>query len=641
MDNNIVYSDFWIGNDEIVWENAKKSNRQEEFVENKTIDERLIRLASYQRAITNFVNILTYKNIKVDYTMDGSENYTDGNSITISSKINSKKDFDVTVGLALHEASHILLSDFDLLKIMWIKIPRDTYELGEKINLKKTDVEKMVKRVWNFIEDKYIDDFIFNTAVGYRGYYQSLYDRYFHNKEIDDILKSDRHRKKSWTSYDFRIINFTNENTDLTALPDLKLIYDLIDHKNISRLSKSDDRFKIAVEVSNIILRNIDVFDFDEEKVKMLVYSGQLSSKEASEINTVIARQRDFIDGRINKSKISAAEHSILSVIKNSGITIQPVKFECNSSKTLKSVNCIVIKKLTKELIFSDTIEMFGYMSDKSPFSNHERSVIDGINMGKRLGKKLQIRNEKNTYKFIRRYSGKIEKRLISQIGAGLENIFFKSFTDKYKNANLHISVDSSGSMAGEKWEKTILSVSAICKAASYVNNLRVTVSFRSTTDSHSSIAHNCNPVILLAYDSAIDKSSKIRNLFPYIIPAGLTPEGLTFQAIKENFIKNKNGEEDCYFLNFSDGEPMFIGNATNGEKINYNKDIAFKHTKKMVDEIRNSGVNVLSYFISDGDDFYNKNDFIKMYGQDAKFINVNNVVDIARTMNELFLKKQ
>ena len=59
--------------------------------------------------------------------------------------------------------------------------------------------------------------------------------------------------------------------------------------------------------------------------------------------------------------------------------------------------------------------------------------------------------------------------------------------------------------------------------------------------------------------------------------------------------IEPASNDKDSYFLNFSDGMPMF-GN----DDIDYHNDTAIDHTKKMVDEIRNRGVKIISYFIGD-----------------------------------------
>ena len=71
-------------------------------------------LVSYQRSISNFIEILTGFNIPVTYATKG-DSKTDGKSVVISSDIN-KNTLDSVVGLALHEASHILLTNFDYVR---------------------------------------------------------------------------------------------------------------------------------------------------------------------------------------------------------------------------------------------------------------------------------------------------------------------------------------------------------------------------------------------------------------------------------------------------------------------------------------------------------------------------------------------
>ncbi len=60
---------------------------------------------------------------------------------------------------------------------------------------------------------------------------------------------------------------------------------------------------------------------------------------------------------------------------------------------------------------------------------------------------------------------------------------------------------------------------------------------------------------------------------------------------------------------------------------------------------MREAGVKVMSYFITDYDvsrvqymSAYAP--FKKMYGEDAVFVNVQNITDVLRTLNKLLLKK-
>jgi hypothetical protein len=217
--------------------------------------------------------------------------------------------------------------------------------------------------------------------------------------------------------------------------------------------------------------------------------------------------------------------------------------------------------------------------------------------------------------------------------------------------------------MSGPKWERTMTAVVAICKAASMIDNVHVTVSFRTTQVSGATQL----PYVVLAYDSNVDKFSKVRTLFPYLSPNGCTPEGLAFSAIMHLFEDITPDEEDRFFLNLSDGEPFYVLTAPEtGLTVQYCDDVGASHTKSQVDKIRRNGVEILSYFIEyDWDrpkkkpeemtpkelEAYKKyqdelkenplrKNFRKMYGKNAQFINVESIVDLARTINGLFIKK-
>ena len=106
--NTKNYSSFWLDND---FDRHTSIFDDEEVVKPKTD---LIALSSYRRAIANFVRIVTEKDIPVTFKASG-DSYTDGKKVVISAKMDDKS-FDPSVGLALHEGSHIVLSDFDWLR---------------------------------------------------------------------------------------------------------------------------------------------------------------------------------------------------------------------------------------------------------------------------------------------------------------------------------------------------------------------------------------------------------------------------------------------------------------------------------------------------------------------------------------------
>ena len=185
--------------------------------------------------------------------------------------------------------------------------------------------------------------------------------------------------------------------------------------------------------------------------------------------------------------------------------------------------------------------------------------------------------------------------------------------------------------MGGRKWRNTQTAVVAIAKAASMISNINVVISYRSTYDNNTSI-----PLIVIAYDSRVDNFSKIKNIFKHLIPHGTTPEGLCYEAIMGEILKSKDNS-DKYLINFSDGMPTF-----ENKEMSYEGDTAIRHTADQVNKMRMGGVSVLSYFISEHSSERMRNssyadDFNRMYGKDARFININEVMDLAKTLNGKF----
>ena len=160
------YSSFWLDNG---WDNNTSIFDEDE--PKKGVD--LVALASYRRAISNFVSIVTGEpDIKVTFNATG-DSYTDGKKVTISSKLDDKL-FDSTVGLALHEGSHIKLSDFDFLKGLENQIPQEYFNRAEALGMERHEVIGKLKNLLNYVEDRRIDYFVFSNSPGYKGYYHSM-----------------------------------------------------------------------------------------------------------------------------------------------------------------------------------------------------------------------------------------------------------------------------------------------------------------------------------------------------------------------------------------------------------------------------------------------------------------------------------
>ena len=77
---------------------------------------------------------------------------------------------------------------------------------------------------------------------------------------------------------------------------------------------------------------------------------------------------------------------------------------------------------------------------------------------------------------------------------------------------------------------------------------------------------------------------------------------------------------------------------------LDYKDEKAILDTARVIKNIKKGGVNILSYFIQGEHNSYKydaENNFKRMYGKDASFINIDNINEITKTLNKLLLKKE
>ena len=685
-------SSFWLDNDFLETSYTTKDAIN-------TLD--YVKLAGYKRAISNFVRIVTNKdNIKVSFS-SGGDSYTDGKEVVISSKLD-EKEFDSTVGLALHEGSHIALTDFSALKTLlkwdsqflqniceWHKIT-----FPEQQNITPADFTDSIKDLVNIIEDRRIDRFIYDSAPGYQGYYKALYDKYFNAKEIDEALINGTKCERTWNDYIFHVVNFINANRNLKALPALREIWNLIDIKNISRIQSTHGSFVIAEDVLKCILldiggveeankktnpgtngndkTNTDPADINEDENNEsgdggmdpnLDIQGENSTQSSSNSNTsqgnldpkearkaerakealekAIQKQKDFLNNKIKKKSLSKKDAAKINAAADANMSYVSVGGDIpNDTETIhgKKTNCTVVKGITNSLIESGLLG--SHCSDpqyhikdiarrKKDYNQDSDYIAEGIVLGTLLGKRLKTRDEDRSLKTTRMDTGRIDRRLIAELGFGNDKVFSQILHKTTTPSIVHISIDASGSMCGSKWEKSIKASVAIAKAASMVNSLDCIISIRGSVGSGEQ-----TPLMWTIYDSQVDKFNAMKNKFYAVNAAGSTPEGLCFQAVMDDIIKASKGKE-MYFINISDGEPGY-----SDRNMSYGGEYAIQHTKAQINKMRKAGINVLSYFVHDN---YvsdrSKATFISMYGKDAEFIDIQNLTQLTKSLNSVFVR--
>ena len=558
-------------------------------------DEDPMFLAQVQKGVTNFVKILTGKDIPVQYATSG-DSMTDGETVYIAA--NLKEDtIDYMVGLALHEASHVLLTDFGYLNKEKGKVLENTYKIP------KEDLDNVFTLV-NFVEDKRIDNFVYSTAPGYQPYYEELYRKSFYSEIIDENLKNDVFRSPSWDAYFFRIINIFNRNSDLDALPGLREVCDLLTYNRINTLESTRDSVKVAVDIYDIIKEYIE-----EEREKE---DGEDKKMDNQEYKTrdQVDRQKNFINSQYRKKRVHKKVKEQVNKLADKDTLIKNYEINKNSSLPM--------------IITSNWKEYF-----TSPFDHCEESVIKGLAMGKKLLKQLKVRNSIKKDIFENQKKGKLNSKKLFQALYN-ENLFYRVEKEDFKNVFLHISLDLSGSMRGGKIEKTIQTSVAIAYAACHLKNFDVEISLRGTVDKNNSKTEQ-TPLLAYAFNSKKDSIKKL-NEFKKIGLCGMTPEGICLDEIRKTLPK-PNYSQEVYLLNISDGLPNISSMA-------YNFSTAVNHASKVVKDYKKDNIKVLSYFVHDVWDKSerSKETFGKIYGKNAKYIDIDNISLVADSINSLLL---
>lgn len=532
---------------------------------------------SIQNSISNFVKIITERDdIKVGFsTLNEGGGKSTKDTIIISSQIN-KENIDSIVGLTLHEASHILLTDF---------------------SLKAKNNNRNFHSILNWIEDRRIDHHILSSIAGYRGYYAKLYDKYFNNLKVKTQIEHSKNRdSKNIHCWIFHLINMISKHRDIKALPELDKLYNIIDLKNIDRLKSTQDAYELALEV----------WDFINDRVEGDIY----------EHIPVLKDQDDFVNGDVKKKPLSPKEKSIIEQIGKLNI------------KDLEKSNLVDNIKPKDQKLKDSFLHNFLHPTQ---LPSNKVSVKEGINMGKKLASKLQFRNLDQKVTYHNQNKGRVDARNLYK--ATFDDLIFKQdFIKEHKKTHIHLSIDGSGSMCMyDKDFKTLKLSACMATIACLIPNIRVSISVRKvkTDTKKKDINITRKPVTIIIFDSLTDSIKDISKL-SHIDFKDLTPEGLCFDSIKKYMGMNPISQEKIVFVNISDGFPSAMLDTVK-EKVE-------EVTRKKVNEFKREGIDVLSYFVESGSTIKatkGLKTFKRMYGNTSETLNVDNFSKILRDINK------
>ena len=693
------YSSFWL--DSSIFED--ESNEMTS-VEKKSND--LMKLMAYKRSIRNFVNIVTSKNIPVTFDGRGDDSYTDGQKVVISAKLDDK-EFDPVVGLALHEGSHIALTDFDTLTSLRNGELPTTIDEKWIANRYQCEIDQVpmvisdnLKSLLNYVEDRRIDNHIYTTAPGYRGYYESMYDKYFHANVIDKGLQSGEKRSEDWESYMFRIINITNKNRDLNALKGLREIWNVLDLGNISRLKSSWDSLEVAGQLLMIIEKNIEVSNGGNQSSSG---DGEGEGSEGGDQNGNSPMTGDTNDQQSGGGMSSQGKGETSPSDSNEGQESdetsdqggQPSgegnphgaggEYTPLSDRQKKMLDNAIKKQ--EEFLDGEVKKKKISKADKNKIDQLDKADIKSEVVGKGFNANNWSAgsNGVQTYIINNLTKGLCESGMVGMLNSSTWNL-------ERMNKNIKKGIQM-GTLLGKKLktrnEERVTSTPRM-KNGKLSGRMIHEIGFGNFDIFEQTLVSKATPVLLhISIDASSSMSgskwnmtqtsavaiakaaSMTQNIDVVISYRGVyySPGNwnnvqplmlIAYDSRKDKFSKiqqlfpyiqsdGTTPEGLCYeavlkeIVKTPSGTDSYLLNFSDGypgfdnSQISYGGTPARKHTAEQIKKIKKAGVNVLSYYISDYHHDWGTEGFKEMYGKDSEFIDTTNMTQLAKTLNKKF----
>lgn len=355
-----------------------------------------------------------------------------------------------------------------------------------------------------------------------------------------------------------------------------------------------------------------DVFtDHNGKRLKPLPNSSKNGLARA------MKKQDDYFKRDIpRKGKLADEVQKSLDELAQIKADLREVKFDDTdyySSRRRKSS-----VKLYSMYLTSDKGMIAEHFLQRGYYDDYKVAFTKGLQRGLVLSHKLRIREEHNIEERIRLKSGKVDNRRLHEFGFDNFAIFKRQEVNTYNPVHIHLTVDFSGSMSGHKFRKCQYLAGLLITVSQQLESFDFTLSYR----------HDSYDLMLLnAYDSKDRKLQRL-DLIKQLGPGGGTPEGLCYDPILERLVTEQRSGADTYFINISDGCPNGAG--------------AIDYTASVVSDMKREGIGVLSYYVEQGGGVSSgaRKVFTQMYGnKNSKFVDVENLNDVATTLNALLMQ--
>lgn len=591
-------------------------------------DKHILNNSIFHDRISRFTNMFVGRKIPTKILKD-SESYTDSRKIvlginqqTLKSELLNKRFGNnpellksYFIGLGVHEAEHIISSDFETYKLFCdsvVKAYQSFYGISKKT------AHEIAKRIGNSIEDGRIERRAANRYPGVAKHLSLINYILFEDSKCLDDEFCDLMNNILFMAKSGKMLPGTIKLYKGTELYDI--LRDV--HKNIKVAVATDDvsvMFNECWKIHNRIFHYLGPrLAKEDEQIKELIellkkFSEDIDESMSNPTNDEVGNDKSIktfrgeeIDEALNETEDSNREASD-SQEEDESLTEKEIEFfkdlieaikedekkESQNQAYAKSVNNKVNNSLpTIEEIKTYTERHQCVVTDISETSIR---MLDGNYKKRALTLKKDLKEilvNKKAFREIRKRRGSLDsKRFTSLIGFHDDRVFYKKEKTEVDEYAFYVIIDNSGSMQGRKHFESLVCASILEEAIKDLAPIKF-IAFDSNT-------METNILTLKEFD----KNRKQSLLYADFNTGSCNCDAFVLNYAKTELKKRRENKKIIFII--SDGLPT----------INMSSGNIFDEVKQTAQSIRDEGIILIPIAISDNIfDEETKNRFCYIY---------------------------
>ncbi len=558
--------------------------------------EGLVRL---KRSLSNYVYLICDRQVPIEFWDGYPTGFTNGQRIVIG--IPEGISVAALVGLVIHEALHIKLTDFSVLQDL-----KQTYN-NFKTSRKKLPnyCQSYFKNIINIVEDCRIEAYLQEEIPNLYPYIEAL-NSYFVSVEDEGFLIKEEVYELNWPSMLILThnIGYNRDEIDYDRLPFLREI-----NREMMYVKTFSD-FEIGMHSACNLFELL-------HKVIPKPKRSQRQIEKATVPNRLSARQQ-LIEHTPFGQTISQDIIQQISVIENlqqHGTDSDALKidvFNIDPKYSIKFVDCIK----------SQDIPIFPFY-DESLIDSRKQSLATGLQVGNKLTERLSVVEENHTLTYLRQKQGKIHGGSLWRADFGQTDVFKRTEKEAhFKPIRLRLLIDYSPSMIINGSQKHFLALqfqAAFVRAATSIQNIDLQIFM--------GVGHH----LIRAYNSFRSNEAQFLSLAALIQSNGNgSPEHLHLARLNQPDLEKDM--KNSFLLVVTDGDP--------NNCFDDNSDQIIIQETNTLKSLQSKGVRTKGYFIHDLNETPSRTIFDAIYGQDGLVLPANNLVLLAKSLNRWLLEQ-